>query len=138
MFAPPPFSSSGFANTQEAYDAAFDSLFDGLEKVENILSEKRYLTGDRLTEADIRLWTTLVRFDAVYVVHFKCNKQRLMDYPNLWGFTREIYQIPGISETIDIESTKMHYFMSHVSVNPKQIVPKGFDIDYLKPHGRGG
>jgi len=127
----------GFATTQDAYEEAFDQLFDALDDLEERLSTSRYLVGDRITEADWRLFTTLVRFDPVYHGHFKCNKKRLIDYPNLWGFTRELYQWPGIAETVHFDHIKTHYYGSHKTVNPNGIIPKGPDLDFLAPHGRG-
>ncbi len=128
---------SGFATSQEAYDEAVSALFATLDELEEILSRQRYLTGDRITEADWRLFTTLVRFDSVYVGHFKCNLRRLVDLPNLWGFTRELYQWPGIAGTVDFHHIKHHYYGSHESVNPTRIVPQGPIIDWAEPHGRG-
>ena len=129
---------AGFATTQEAYEAAFDRLFETLDDLERRLSTQRYLVGDRLTEADWRLFTTLVRFDAVYYSHFKCNRCRLMDYPNLWAFTRELYQVPGIAETVNMDHIKRHYFTSHDWINPGRIIPKGPALDFEAPHGRDG
>jgi putative glutathione S-transferase len=126
----------GFARTQEAYEEAFDELFSTLEMLEDRLAVNRYLTGPRLTEADWRLFTTLVRFDPVYVGHFKCNLKRIVDYPNLFGFTRELYQMPGVAETVRIDYIKEHYYRSHESINPRRIVPKGPLIDYSAPHNR--
>lgn len=126
----------GFAASQEAYNKAFDRLFGELDSVELILSKKRYLTGDKLTEADWRLFTTLIRFDAVYVGHFKCNKRRIVDYPNLSNFMRELYQMPGIANTVDIDYIKRHYYVSHTSINPTQIIPKGPEQDFNQPHDR--
>jgi len=126
----------GFASTQRAYEKAFDRLFSELNNVEAILAKQRYLTGEQLTEADWRLFTTLIRFDAVYVGHFKCNLKRIVDYPNLSGFMRELYQMPGIAETVDIDYIKRHYYVSHTSVNPTQIVPKGPYLDFDAPHNR--
>lgn len=126
----------GFATTQEAYDAAFDRLFDALDAVEDHLNDNRYLTGDRLTEADWRLFTTLIRFDAVYVGHFKCNRQRIAEYPNLQGYLKELYQYPGVAETVDFYHIKRHYYFSHDNINPTGIVPKGPDLDLVSPHGR--
>ncbi|XP_070554823.1 glutathionyl-hydroquinone reductase YqjG-like isoform X2 [Ptychodera flava] len=126
----------GFATTQEAYNAAVKPLFEHLDKAEDILSKTRYLTGNQLTEADIRLFTTLVRFDTVYVGHFKCNKKRIMDYQNIWGFVRDIYQTDGIAETCDQEHIQKHYQQSHLSVNPSGIVAIGPDIDFNAPHDR--
>jgi len=127
---------SGFATTQAAYDTAAHALFDALDWVEGILSENRYLTGDRVTEADWRLFTTLVRFDPVYHQHFKCNRRRLMDYPNLWAYTRELYQWPGVAETINFDHIVRHYHYSHESVNPHRIIPINPIIDWAEPHGR--
>ena len=126
----------GFATKQEAYEEAFDALFETLDMVEERLSERRYVMGDRVTEADWRLFTTLVRFDPVYVGHFKCNKRRIQDYPALSGYLRELYQMPGIADTVNMLHIKNHYYMSHETVNPTRIVPKGPDIDLLAPHGR--
>ncbi|VAW93025.1 Glutathione S-transferase, omega [hydrothermal vent metagenome] len=126
----------GFASTQRAYEKAFDRLFNALDNTEVILEKQRYLTGTELTEADWRLFTTLIRFDAVYVGHFKCNLKRIVDYPNLSAFMRELYQIPGIADTVDINYIKQHYYVSHTSVNPTQIVPKGPYLDFNAPHNR--
>ena len=127
---------AGFATTQEAYEEAVDTLFDSLDDLEERLSRRRYLAGDRITEADWRLFTTLVRFDPVYVGHFKCNKRRLADYPNLWAYTRELYQVPGVAETVDLHHIKHHYYGSHKTINPTGIVPKGPEIDFSAPHDR--
>ena len=129
---------SGFATTQGAYDTAVHSLFDALDWVEGILSTSRYLTGDRLTEADWRLFTTLVRFDLVYHLHFKCNRRRIIDYPNLWAYTRELFQMPGIAETVNFDHIVRHYHYSHESVNPHRIIPINPVLDWSKPHGRDG
>lgn len=126
----------GFARTQQAYNLAFHRLFDTLDELENRLAAQRYLTGDQITEADWRLFPTLIRFDPVYYNHFKTNKQRLMDYPNLWAYTRELYQIPGIAQTVNMDHIKYHYFASHLSINPTGIVPQGPDIDFLQTHDR--
>lgn len=127
----------GFAATQEAYETAFARLFEGLEFVERTLSESRYLTGDACTEADWRLFPTLVRFDPVYALHFKCNKRRMSDYPNLFGYLRELYQWPGVAETVNFEHIKEHYYRSHPHLNPGGIVPAGPDLSYLRwPHVR--
>ncbi|XP_003728137.1 uncharacterized protein LOC576373 [Strongylocentrotus purpuratus] len=126
----------GFATTQEAYDDAAPKLFAALDRAEEVLSKSRYLCGNRLTEADIRLFTTLIRFDTVYAHHFKCNKKRIVDYPNLWGFTRDIFQTPGVSETVDQEHIQKHYQLSHVHINPHRIVAIGPDLDFDSPHGR--
>ncbi len=116
---------TGFATTQEAYDEAVTALFDSLDWVEDILSKNKYLTGDTLTEADWRLFTTLVRFDPVYVGHFKCNIRRIADYPNISRLVNELTSIPGVEETIDMEHIKVHYYWSHTSINPHRIVPAG-------------
>ena len=127
---------AGFATTQSAYDEAFNQLFDTMDELEEMLSKQRYLVLNQITEADWRLFTTLVRFDAVYYNHFKTNKKRLMDYPNLWAYTRELYQVPGVAETVNMDHIKHHYFGSHRSINPTGIVPKGPEIDFVLPHGR--
>lgn len=127
---------AGFATTQEAYEEAVYPLFQTLDWLEARLGRGRYLVGDRMTEADIRLFTTLVRFDAVYVGHFKCNVRRLVDYPNLWGFTRDIFQLPGIAATVNFEHIKRHYYESHRTLNPAGVVPVGPLTDFLAPHGR--
>jgi putative glutathione S-transferase len=128
---------AGFATTQAAYEEAVVPLFEMLDRVEQRLAEGRYLFGPRLTEADIRLFTTLVRFDAVYVGHFKCNLRRLADYPNLWAYTRDLYQTPGIGPTVDLRHIKGHYYESHPTINPTGIVPLGPILDFRAPHGRG-
>ncbi len=127
---------SGFATTQDAYDDAVHALFDALDWVEDILSRNRYLAGGRITEADWRLFTTLARFDAVYHLHFKCNRRRLIDYPNLWAYARELYQWPGVAETIDFDHIVRHYHYSHESINPHRIIPINPVIDWTEPHGR--
>ena len=126
----------GFATKQHAYEQAYQQLFAALDKVESILSKNRYLTGELITEADWRLFTTLIRFDAVYHGHFKCNKQRLADYPNLFGFTRELYQWPGVADTVNFYHIKRHYYFSHTMINPSQVVPVGPELDYLAAHRR--
>lgn len=126
----------GFARSQDAYDAAVHNLFTCLDRLEERLSGQRYLAGGRLTEADIRLLTTLLRFDPVYHTHFKCHRRRIRDYPNLWNYTRELYQIPGIAQTVNLKHIKNHYFTSHESINPSRIVPAGPLIDYASPHDR--
>ena len=128
---------AGFATSQDAYEEAFDGLFETLDWLEQRLGQRRYLTGERLTEADWRLFPTLVRFDAVYATHFKCNLRRLVDYPNLLGHTRELYQWPGIAETVDMDHIKRHYYMTHPELNPRRIVAKGPALDFTAPHGRG-
>jgi len=127
---------AGFATTQAAYEAAYDRLFDTLDALEARLSRQRYLVGDRLTEADWRLFTTLVRFDAVYHGHFKCNRARLVDYPNLWAYNRELYQMPGVAGTLNMDHIKLHYYGSHRGINPTGIVPKGPELSFTAPHGR--
>ncbi|MEO8465113.1 MAG: glutathione S-transferase family protein [Gammaproteobacteria bacterium] len=127
---------AGFATTQEAYEEAATAVFTALDKVERQLSTHRYLTGSQLTEADVRLFTTLIRFDPVYHGHFKCNLRRVVDYPNIWGYVREIYQLPGIGSTVHIDFIKRHYYGSHPNVNPTRIVPIGPKLDYLAPHHR--
>jgi putative glutathione S-transferase len=129
---------AGFATAQAAYEEAFDALFETLDDLEARLDGQRYLTGDRVTEADWRLFTTLVRFDAVYFGHFKCNKRRLVDYPNLWAYTRDLYQVPGVAGTVRMDHIKRHYYGSQRTVNPTGIVPKGPDIDFTAPHERSG
>lgn len=128
---------SGFATTQEAYDAAVHPLFDTLDWLEDRLSQNRYLMGDAVSEADWRLFTTLIRFDPVYHLHFKCNRKRLVDYHNLWAYTRELYQVPGVAETVNMAHIVRHYHYSHESINPHRIVPINPTLDYLEPHGRG-
>lgn len=127
---------AGFATTQTAYERAFDRLFKTLDDLEERLSTQRYLVGKQITEADWRLFTTLVRFDAVYYNHFKTNKKRLIDYPNLWAYTRDLYQVPGVAETVHMDHIKRHYFVSHASINPTGVVPKGPDIDFMLSHER--
>lgn len=126
----------GFATRQEAYEENFERLFRALDDVEARLGRQRYLVGDRLTEADWRLFTTLLRFDAVYYSHFKCNRNRIEDYPNLSNYVRELYQVPGVAETVDMDQIKRHYFASHTHLNPTGIVPKGPRIDFGRPHDR--
>ncbi len=127
---------AGFATSQAAYEEAFDDLFATLDELEARLARQRYLLGDRLTEADWRLFTTLLRFDPVYYGHFKCNQRRLVDYPHLWAYTRELYQVPGVAETVNFRHIKHHYYVSHRTINPTGIVPKGPDVDFAEPHGR--
>jgi putative glutathione S-transferase len=127
----------GFARTQQAYESSFAPLFETLDRLEQRLGRQRYLTGRSITEADWRLFTTLVRFDAVYYSHFKCNLRRIIDYPNLWGYTRELYQVPGIAETVSLAHIKRHYYASHAMINPTRIVPVGPAIDFNAPHDRG-
>ena len=133
---------SGFATSQSAYDEAVGELFESLEWLEDRLGQNRYLMGDRITEADWRLVTTLYRFDPVYHLHFKCNRKRLIDYPNLWGFTRELYQwvTPSggrIADTVNFDHIVRHYHYSHNSINPHRIVPINPVLDWEAPHGRG-
>lgn len=128
---------SGFATTQEAYDAAVHPLFDTLDWLEERLSHNRYLMGDQITEADWRLFTTLVRFDSAYHLHFKCNRKRIIDYDNLWAYTRELYQWPGVAETVNMDHIVRHYHYSHESINPHRIIPINPDTDFMAPHGRG-
>ncbi len=127
---------AGFATRQAPYEAAVEALFETLDTLELCLGQQRYLCGGRLTEADWRLFTTLVRFDPVYVGHFKCNLRRIADYPNLWAYTRELYQIPGVAETVNMGHIKDHYYRSHTAINPTGIVPKGPIIDFTAPHDR--
>jgi glutathionyl-hydroquinone reductase len=127
----------GFAGTQAAYEAALWPLFETLDWLEARLGERRYLLGGELTEADWRLFPTLVRFDAVYYSHFKCNLRRIIDYPNLWGYTRELYQLPKVAATVELEEIKQHYYGTHVQLNPSRIVPVGPQLDFSAPHGRG-
>ena len=127
---------AGFATTQAAYDEAVTELFETLDWLEDRLARQRYLMGDRITEADWRLFTTLLRFDPVYHGHFKCNLRRLVDYPHLWAYTRELYQWPGVAETVDFAHIKGHYYASHATINPTGIVPTGPLLDFARPHGR--
>lgn len=127
----------GFATQQNAYEEAFTELFSALDGLERRLGQQRYLAGDQITEADWRLFPTLVRFDPVYVGHFKCNLKRLMDYPNLWAYTRDLYQQPGIAETVNMDHIKTHYYASHTAINPTGIIPSGPELDFMAPHNRG-
>jgi glutathionyl-hydroquinone reductase len=127
---------AGFARRQDAYEQAFGELFDSLDWLEQLLSERRYLLGMQVTEADWRLFPTLVRFDEVYNVHFRCNRRRLIDYPNLWGYARELYQWPGVAETVAMDQIKRHYYTTHDELNPKRIIPVGPGYDWTAPHGR--
>ncbi len=127
---------AGFATEQSAYEQAVGQLFECLDQLEQRLSQQRYLIGDRITEADWRLFTTLIRFDSVYYGHFKCNQRQLSDYPNLWGFTRELYQWPGVAETVAMDHIKQHYYRSHPMINPTRIVPIGPDLALTLPHQR--
>ena len=128
---------AGFATAQDAYEEAVFPLFESLDWLDEELGKSRFLTGDTPTEADWRLWTTLYRFDLVYHGHFKCNIRRIVDYPNLWPYARDLYQWPGIAETVNPMHAQRHYYESHDMVNPTRIVPAGPDIDWEKPHGRG-
>jgi putative glutathione S-transferase len=127
---------AGFATSQEAYEEAAYGIFDTLDKIEERMSRQRFLTGRHLTEADWRLFTTLVRFDTVYYSHFKCNLRRIADYSNLWNYTRDLYQVPGVAETVSIDHIKRHYYGSQRQVNPTGIVPIGPQIDFTAPHDR--
>ena len=127
---------AGFAQTQEAYEEAFRALFNTLDELEERLDGQRFLIGDPLTEADWRLFTTLIRFDAVYYVHFKCNRRRIADYPNLWGYLRDLFQMPGVKDTVDIDHIKQHYYYSHERINPTRIVPLGPLLIIDAPHDR--
>ena len=127
---------SGFATSQGAYDAAVHALFDTLDWLEARLTTRRYIMGDRVTEADWRLVTTLFRFDPVYHLHFKCNRKRLIDYPNLWAYARELYQWPGVAGTVDFDHMVRHYHYSHESINPHRIIPINPVLDWDAPHGR--
>lgn len=126
----------GFARTQEAYDEAVGALFDALDHWEGVLSKQRYMCGDRLTEADVCLFATLVRFDLVYHTHFKCNVRKIAEYPSLHGFVRDVYQVPGVAETCNFDHIRDHYYRSHESINPKRIVARGPDLALDEPHGR--
>ena len=126
----------GFAQTQEAYEEAFDALFATLDFIEALLDSQRYLTGAQLTEADWRLFPTLVRFDAVYFTHFKCNLRRIEDYANLSNYLRELYQLPGVAATVNLDHIKRHYYTSHESINPLRLVAKGPDLDFSRAHNR--
>ena len=128
---------AGFATSQSAYAAAVDEVFTGLERAETILSQQPYLAGSVFTEADLRLWTTLIRFDIVYASHFKCSRKRIIDYPNLWAFTRQIYQMDGVAERTNFDHIAEHYYRSHPMINPTRVVPARPNIDFLAPHDRG-
>lgn len=127
---------AGFAVSQAAYESAVKRLFAALDTLEGRLSDQRFLVGSELTEADIRLFTTLVRFDTVYYGHFKCNLRRLVDYPNLWAYARDLFQRPAFGETTNFDHIKRHYYMTHDQLNPTRIVPLGPWIDWNEPHGR--
>jgi putative glutathione S-transferase len=126
----------GFATTQQAYDEAFDTLFTALDRLEQILTTQRYLTGNKITEADWRLFTTLIRFDAVYVGHFKANRNRIADMPAIYGYMKELYQYPNIAKTVNFEHIKQHYYYSHGQINPTRVVPLGPTLELLSPHKR--
>jgi len=128
--------TAGFADSQGTYATAVETMFDALDHWEDVLGDQRFLVGDSLTIADLRLFPALVRFDPVYYTHFKCNVRRLVDYPNLWGYTRDIYQHDGVSETVNLDHIKHHYYRSHTDINPTGFVPVGPDIDFTSPHGR--
>ena len=128
---------AGFATTQEAYEKPVHELFESLDWLEERLSENRYLMGEKITEADWRLFPTLIRFDPVYHLHFKCNRRRVIDYPNLWAYTRELYQWPGVSDTVVFDQFVRHYHYSHDTINPNRIIPINPVLDYDEPHGRG-
>jgi glutathionyl-hydroquinone reductase len=128
---------AGFATSQEAYDKAYHRLFDRLDKLSDLLSGQRYLAGDTITEADVRLFTTLARFDPVYHGHFKCNRRKLSEMPVLWAYARDLFQTPGFGDTIDFVQIKQHYYIVHTNINPTRIVPDGPDLtNWLEPHGR--
>lgn len=127
---------AGFATTQKSYEAAVRNLFDALDRIEARISKQRYLVGQQITEADWRLFPTLIRFDAVYHGHFKCNIRRIVDYPHLWGYLRELYQYDGIAETVNFDHIKRHYYVTHDDINPTRIVPVGPALDLTSPHGR--
>ncbi len=129
---------TGFAGTQEAYEEGFTALFETLAELDERLGAQRYLAGDRVTEADWRLFTTLVRFDAVYHTHFRCNGHRLIEYAHLWPYARELYQTPDVAGTVRLDEIKRHYYTTHDMLNPQRIVPLGpLDMDWAEPHGRG-
>jgi glutathionyl-hydroquinone reductase len=127
---------AGFARSQRAYEHAFAELFDSFDWLEGLLGERRYLLGAQLTEADWRLYPTLARFDEVYNLHFRCNRRRLVDYPALWGYARELYQLPGVARTVAMDQIKRHYYTTHDELNPKRIIPVGPNYDWSEPHGR--
>jgi putative glutathione S-transferase len=127
---------AGFARRQGSYERAFAALFDSFAWLEALLGERRYLTGERVTEADWRLFPTLARFDEVYNLHFRCNLRRVVDYPNLWAYSRELYQWPGVAQTVAMEQIKRHYYTTHDELNPKRIIPVGPGYDWSEPHRR--
>jgi putative glutathione S-transferase len=128
---------AGFARSQGAYERAVGELFESLRWLEGLLAERRYLLGERITEADWRLFPTLARFDEVYNLHFRCNERRLVDLPNLWAYARELYQQPGVAQTVAMAQIKRHYYTTHDELNPKKIIPVGPGYDWSEPHGRG-
>ncbi|HEY7380241.1 MAG TPA: glutathione S-transferase family protein [Gaiella sp.] len=128
---------AGFSQNQAAYEEACGNVFAVLDELEERLASTRYLVGDAPTEADWRLFPTLVRFDTVYYLHFKCNRRRIVDYPNLWGYARDLYQLPRISQTVDFEQIKRHYYTTHDMINPSRLIPVGPELDFSAPHGRG-
>jgi putative glutathione S-transferase len=128
---------AGFSQNQAAYERAANGVFAVLDQLEERLGRSRYLVGDVPTEADWRLFPTLVRFDTVYYQHFKVNRRRIVDYPSLWAYARDLYQLPGIAETVDMEQIKIHYFTTHDMINPSRLIPVGPELDFLAPHGRG-
>jgi putative glutathione S-transferase len=128
---------AGFAGSQDAYEKAYQRLFDGLDRLSDRLASTRYLVGDTITEADVRLFTTLVRFDAVYHGHFKCNRTKLTEMPVLWAYARDLFQTPGFGDTVDFDHIKRHYYLVHKDINPTGIVPAGPDLSvWLEPHDR--
>ncbi len=127
---------AGFARSQRAYERAFAELFDSFDWLEGLLGERRYLLGEQLTEADWRLFPTLLRFDEVYNLHFRCNRRRLVDYPEMWGYARELYQTPGVARTVAMDQIKRHYYTTHDELNPKRIIPVGPGYDWSAAHGR--
>lgn len=127
---------AGFAGTQQAYEHAVTDVFEGLDEWNEVLASKRYLIGDRLTLADLRFFPTLVRFDPVYHTHFKCTKRRIVDFPALWNYTKELYQLPGVADTVNMNHITEHYYRTHESINPRGIVPIGPDLNFEAPHDR--
>jgi putative glutathione S-transferase len=127
---------AGFARLQGSYEEAFLALFESFDWLEALLGERRYLAGERITEADWRLFPTLARFDEVYNLHFRCNRRRLVDYHNLWGYARELHQWPGVASTVAMDQIKRHYYTTHDELNPKRIIPVGPGYDWSEPHGR--
>ncbi|WP_433140261.1 glutathione S-transferase family protein [Actinomadura nitritigenes] len=127
---------AGFATAQDAYEDAFDALFATFDRLEERLADRRYLFGDRITEADVRLYPTLARFDAVYYSHFKCNQRRLVDHPHLWAYARDLYSIPAFGGTTNFDHIKRHYYVTQRNINPSGVVPKGPLVDWTAPHGR--